>query len=900
MPFCPTSIEPLESRIAPATFTVTTFADAGAGSLRQAILDANATTDADIVAFDIPGAGVRTIALAAPLPAIVQPLFIDGTTQSGFTAGQPPMIELNGSGVGPAAIGIEVLAADTRITALTIGGFNGAGIVLGGTGGRVEGSYIGTDAAGQNTAPNGVGIRITGAQSSIGGTGVGFSNLIGGNTGAGILLTGASATGSVIQGNVIGMRADFSAPLPNATGITVASGATDNLIGGNGPGTPNLIGGNTGAGIVIVNPAQSPANALLGNLIADNGGLGIDLFNDGVTTNSPSGHQNFPVIAEALAGGGRTLLRGTLASIPSTAFRVQFFVSAAPDPSGFGEGREFLGETFTTTDTTGVATFAAALPLEAITGRFVTAIALDFAGNTSEFSAAQIVASGLRQPTIAPDGRSATFTDADGDRVTLVVSKGRLDPADFTLVAAGSGNGAQLLALNLSDDGAEFSGSNLALTARRTAAGGDGFVNLGYLNATGVNLGVVRVVGDLGQIDAGAGSVLVPALRSLSAQSLGRFAGQTEPVGSVPVSTIVGSATAIGIAGDILGPRLDVTGNLASLTVGRSVIGFSAALPGLVVVSGTLGVARIGGDVAGAADASTGRIDAGAIRDISIGGSLIGGAGEDSGSVSAGVGGIAKLTVRGSLFGQGGASSGAIFTPGALGRISVGGSLIGGSGEASGSIDSAAGIATLRVGGYVLGGAGNFSASIISAGRIGSVAIAGSLLAPLASRLSIGSVSIGGDLFSVVSALGSANPTTAIEALAIGRITVRGDFSGSIFAGWDFVDGLWKNSDVAIGPIVIGGNAGTVRISAGVDPGANGSFADGDDRLVAGGNSAIQSQIASVLVRGQMGRSDLGEHFGITAQRIGRLQTGVTVFPLTLGTDRFDIGILGNTSLREV
>src|SRR4051812_32606647 len=42
----------LEGRVVPATFTVTNDADAGAGSLRQAILDANARAGADDVAFD--------------------------------------------------------------------------------------------------------------------------------------------------------------------------------------------------------------------------------------------------------------------------------------------------------------------------------------------------------------------------------------------------------------------------------------------------------------------------------------------------------------------------------------------------------------------------------------------------------------------------------------------------------------------------------------------------------------------------------------------------------------------------------------------------------------------------------------------------------------------------------
>ena len=96
----PSSLEPLEARIAPATFIVTTTADAGAGSLRQAIFDANATAAADIIEFDIAGAGLQTIAPLTPLPQLTQPLTIDGTTQTGYVAGGAPVVELSGVGAG--------------------------------------------------------------------------------------------------------------------------------------------------------------------------------------------------------------------------------------------------------------------------------------------------------------------------------------------------------------------------------------------------------------------------------------------------------------------------------------------------------------------------------------------------------------------------------------------------------------------------------------------------------------------------------------------------------------------------------------------------------------------------------------------------------------------------------
>src|SRR4030095_8251296 len=84
---------------APMTFTVTNTSDSGSGSLRQAILDANANAGSDMIDFNIPGAGVHTIMPASALPTITDPVTIDGTTQPGFAGS--PIIELSGTIAGP-------------------------------------------------------------------------------------------------------------------------------------------------------------------------------------------------------------------------------------------------------------------------------------------------------------------------------------------------------------------------------------------------------------------------------------------------------------------------------------------------------------------------------------------------------------------------------------------------------------------------------------------------------------------------------------------------------------------------------------------------------------------------------------------------------------------------------
>src|ERR1700687_151818 len=95
--FCHPHLEILEDRQLLATFTVLTTNDSGPGSLRQAILDANGNPGLDTIAFNI-GGGSQTIPPAYALPAITDPVIIDGTTQPGYSGS--PLIVLDGTGTG--------------------------------------------------------------------------------------------------------------------------------------------------------------------------------------------------------------------------------------------------------------------------------------------------------------------------------------------------------------------------------------------------------------------------------------------------------------------------------------------------------------------------------------------------------------------------------------------------------------------------------------------------------------------------------------------------------------------------------------------------------------------------------------------------------------------------------
>ena len=208
-------------------------------------------------------------------------------------------------------------------------------------------------------------------------------------------------------GNLIGTAADGITALPNqdyGIGVQIGSG---NVIGSSA--SPNVIAFNAGAGVVV---GAGTANAISGNAIFSNGGLGIDLGTAGVTPNDAgdadtgaNNLQNFPVLAAASGG-----VHGTLNSAPNGAFRIQFFGNTACDASDNGEGATFLGATSVATDANGTATIPY---FPAAVGQFVTATATDSSNNTSEFSACVIV-TGIAQHFGTADPTSEGFARFSG------------------------------------------------------------------------------------------------------------------------------------------------------------------------------------------------------------------------------------------------------------------------------------------------------------------------------------------------------------------------------------------------------------------------------------------------------------------------------------------------------
>jgi hypothetical protein len=223
-----------------------------------------------------------------------------------------------------------------------------------------------------------------------------------------------------VLANRIGTSADAGHPLGNGrNGVEIAKGASNNIIGGAGVG--NLIAFNQLAGVAVTDNT-SVGNTISQNAIFANKSLGIDLGGDGVTPNSPGGphtgpndFQNYPVLAPYITPG---TVSGSLNSGPDTTYVLEFFANTAPDPSGHGQGQDYLGTEKVTTDAAGNAAFAFSYA-PAASAALLSATATDPFGNTSEFSAA--VDAGLTaagQVLAAREGAAfsgvlATFSDAD-------------------------------------------------------------------------------------------------------------------------------------------------------------------------------------------------------------------------------------------------------------------------------------------------------------------------------------------------------------------------------------------------------------------------------------------------------------------------------------------------------
>src|SRR5712692_226042 len=252
------------------TFMVTNTNDSGAGSLRQAIIDANNNPGLDTIAFNIPGSGVHTITPATDLPTITEAVVIDGYTQPGASANTLAvgdnavlLIQLDGTAL-PNSSGLNLSGANgSTVRGLVINSFSADVLANGSSNHTIAGNFLGTDPTGMTsvgTSAIAVSFQIN-SGNTIGGTTPAARNVM--SAGGGVI-TLQTSTGNTVQGNYIGINAAGTAALPSFDGIFLNVNSTGNTIGGTAAGAGNVFGNFSDFGVRL--EAGSGSNIVQGNL----------------------------------------------------------------------------------------------------------------------------------------------------------------------------------------------------------------------------------------------------------------------------------------------------------------------------------------------------------------------------------------------------------------------------------------------------------------------------------------------------------------------------------------------------------------------------------------------------------------------------------------------------------
>ncbi|HUG99576.1 MAG TPA: Calx-beta domain-containing protein, partial [Gammaproteobacteria bacterium] len=483
--------------------------DSGPGSLRQALLDANAAAGADQIVFDIPGAGPHTIVVQTALPASDDTVLIDGYSQPGASPNTLAVgwdaelrIELDFNAIGP-SFGIHGIhlreGPGSEVRGLALVNMKGISIQVEADDAVVAGNVIGLRADART--PNDLGhgwllgntgaiharrTRIEGARRiRIGGPAAADRNLVAGTTGGVSAHSGFFPDNRIedvtIENNWLGLDRSGLSVVAVHTGIalvsTLRATVRDNVIANPGAGGSQLgpfagggralhselsseivvegnrvgvdpygdgvelglvpFGGNSGFNFTgpttVGAQIGDPLDPARGNLIAHLNSDGIVVSSDarqielagnrvfwigephgtyklaidlqlpaGPNTNDPldadagaNDLQNHPVLATATRNGASTDVLGMLSSAANTSYRVEFFASTYCATDGRGNAQHVLGDTQVMTDGAGEAALAVFLPAVPA-GQFVSAVATDPEGNSSEHGPCVEVSGGPR------------------------------------------------------------------------------------------------------------------------------------------------------------------------------------------------------------------------------------------------------------------------------------------------------------------------------------------------------------------------------------------------------------------------------------------------------------------------------------------------------------------------
>lgn len=325
---------------------------------------------------------------------------------------------LNGTRIGGATVGEQNIISGNKQYGIQLSGANaGANVVI-------YGNLIGLNQNG-SAVPNGIGIYTPSLSApsgslQIGGASAGQGNIISGNTNEGVRIGASVATTTYpiyVRGNKIGVASDGTTARPNGlNGVAVANGSRQVIVGGIGAGEGNIIAYNSQNGVQVADAATTNIT-VRGNSIFGNNWRGIDL--DGTLnaidridlSDSDTGSnelQNYPRRTTITKCDGSTEVRTVLRSLPNTTYIIDFYANpSGHDPSGYGEGEQYLSSATVATNSNG---YAEITP-PAATNLSMTATSPD--GSTSEYGneRAISISSCAITPTITNDTTPALAGD---------------------------------------------------------------------------------------------------------------------------------------------------------------------------------------------------------------------------------------------------------------------------------------------------------------------------------------------------------------------------------------------------------------------------------------------------------------------------------------------------------
>ncbi len=517
---------------------VTTVADSGAGSLRQAISSANSAAGADTILFGFTAGSFPVISLLSALPVIAGDVFLDAA----LAVGAGPEVVLDGAAAG-SAVGLSITGSNVTVKGLVIRNFSSHGILVNGSNHVIANNYIGTDVTGTVDLGNGGdGVDVVSGTNNT----VGPGNLVSGNTGTGVHLALGSTFGTVI-GNKIGVNASGNAAIPNLNGVVVDGDSGGNIIGGAAVGEGNHISGNTDYGIkmnsTVDGSTSAPSGFIRGNYIGTGaGGLG-DLGNgkSGVFLSSSIG----------VRVGGTATGEGNIISGNNT-YGVEI---------NSGSRHQLMGN-WIGLDSTGTATVA-----NSQTGVYINGSDLNVVG--SQVATARNV--------IAGNGLHGVNLLSGGDSNTLLGNFIGTDKTG-TLDLGNTGDGIRIQSVLQTTIGGGGTNAGNVISGN----GGDGV----FISVNSASLSVATLKANMiGMNAAGTGSVG----NTGNGINISNASGGATIIGSAGSGNIIGGNGLSGI----------VAGTADLLTIQGNTIGKSGAANARGILLNTTAGATVGGIVAG-------------------------------------------------------------------------------------------------------------------------------------------------------------------------------------------------------------------------------------------------------------------------------------------------------------